>query len=827
LSVRSAVVDGFLHDVRYATRILRQRPYVTSVILLTLALGIGANTAIFSFVNAILLKPLPYPTADRIVGLWERRPTGQSNSISTLNYLDYAASDVFEHVAATTICCSVTMLTDGATPTPLAGLKVSASYFDVFGAKPQLGRTFVAGEDQPGHNHVVVLNHRVWASRFGSDPAVFGRTIRLDNEPYTVIGVMPANSPFDRSFDLWLPIQIDKRMNRSNHWLMTLTGGGVGLLKPGVTLKRARAELDAIGARLAREYPDTNKGWGITVDRYADLVVRPDLRRSLYLMVAAVAMVLLIACVNVANVMLAWALARDREVAVRLALGAEPSRLVRQFLTESLLIFSAGGALGVIVGVMTMALLRRMLMALPARMANLPIVIPPDVTVQLDVRVLAFAVTMSMACGVLFGLAPALTMLRTTRSALAGRDRAGTSRGHRRLQRGLIVAQIALAFVLLTNAGLLIRSLERMRDADTGFDAANVLTAQFGVSERHFGSPDEIRAFMHAVIARLRAIPGVRDAAFIDGMPMNGVPRGSFVQRADQPVAERAQRPIAALKIVGPGYFDILGLRLRRGRTLSELDRATSPLIAVVNETMARTYFGGGNPVGQRLLMDAPRGSTAVVASYEVVGVIADERLTPFDDHQPHAVMYVSNEQDPQDFIGVIIRTSLDATRLASAVAAAVAAVDKGVAVSQVTTLEQWVSESMTADRVRSSVLGVFAAVALILAAIGIYGVVAYSVAQRTHEIGIRAALGATHANVIELILRQGVALTAAGLAAGAALAIVAARLLQSLLFGIAMTDAITWTFAVSALAAVALVACYIPARDAARIDPIEALRAE
>ena len=441
----------------------------------------------------------------------------------------------------------------------------------MFGAKPQLGRTFAPGEDQPGYNRVVVLSHRLWASRFGSDAAIIGRIIQLDNEPYTVIGVMPANSPFDRSFiELWLPIQLDKRMNRSNHWLLTLTGGGVGVLKPGVTLERARAGMDAIAARLAREFPDTNKGWGVTLERYRDVVVRPELRRSLYLLLGTVAMVLLIACVNVGHMMLAWALARDREVAVRLALGAAPRRIVRQFLTESVLIFSIGGVVGIVVGAAAMTVLRQIVAAVPVQIGTLAIVIPPDSTVQLDFRVLAFAVILCMTCGILSGVAPSLAMLRTTPGALVIANRAGPSPAQRTLQGALVIAQIALAFVLVTNAGLLIRSLQRMRIADTGFDAANVLTVQFAVSERRFATADDVRAFMRAVIARMRAIPGVFDAAFLDGMPMNGVPRGTFVQRADQPLVERAQRSVADLKVVGPGYFNVLGLRIRRGRTPSD-----------------------------------------------------------------------------------------------------------------------------------------------------------------------------------------------------------------------------------------------------------------
>jgi putative ABC transport system permease protein len=445
--------------------------------------------------------------------------------------------------------------------------------------------------------------------------------------------------------------------------------------------------------------------------------------------------------------------------------------------------------------------------------------------VRLDFRVLAFAVTLCTTCGILSGFAPSLAMLRITPGALAIANRGGPSPAQRTLQGALVIAQIALAFVLVTNAGLLIRSLQRMRTADSGFDVANVLTVQFAVSERRFATADDVRAFMRAVIARMRAIPGVFDAAFLDGMPMNGAPRGTFVQRADQPLVERAQRSVADLKVVGPGYFNVLGLRIRRGRTPSDDDRAASPLVAVINDTAARNYFGETDPVGQRLLMDAPRGSSAAAASYEVIGVIADERLTPFDDHQPHAVVYVSSEQDPRDFIGVIVRATVDATRLRSAVTAAVADVDRSVAVRRVTTLNEWMSDSMTAGRVRAAALGGFAAVALLLAAVGIYGVIAHSVTQRRHEIGVRAALGATPSDLMILVIGQGAMLVAAGLSVGAVLAIGVARLLRSVLFGITDTDVVAWTVAAVVLSTIALVACYIPARDATRVEPLEAIR--
>ena len=828
------MVDALAADVRYAVRVLRGRPWVTTVVVLTLALGIGANTAIFSFIDAILLRPLPYPAADRIVGIFERRPTGQPNPMSTLNYLDYARqSTVFEQISATTICCGVTMLggVDGSAA-PLAGLKVSASYFNVFGAHAAYGRTFAADEDQPARNHVVVLSHRVWAARFGSDPTLVGRSIVLDDHPYTVIGVMPENSPFDRGFvEIWIPVSFEgDRLNRSSHWLLTLTGGAVALLKPGVTVEHARAEMDGIAARLSAAYPDTNKGWGVDLEPYASFVVPPELRRSLYLVFAAVALMLLITCVNVANMMLAWALARDREVAVRLALGATPWQLTRQFLTESLLLSMAGGVLGVLVGYGTMSVSKTILAAVPATTSMLAIIVPADASVQLDARVLSFTLIVSVLSAVMFGLAPALPMRGARRAAIASGYRATATRAHQRLRNGLVVAQIALAFVLLTSAGLLIRSVVNMGAADTGFDATNVLTVQLSRAERHFENAAQLRAFMRAVVARLRAVPGVQDAAFVDGMPMNGAPRATFVQRASDRIVERAERPIADLKIVGPAYFHVLGLRVRRGRTFGDADRETTPLVAVINETMARTFFANSDGVGQRLLMDAPGfGSvyTSEAAAYEVVGVIADERLTPFDDRSAHAVVYVSNEQDSRDFLGIVMRSSLDARRLEPAVRVAVAAIDRGVAVTHVQSMDEWVSQSTTPDRFRSILLAIFAAVALALSAIGIYGMMAYAVVQRTHEFGIRAAIGASRANLIGVTIGDGVALAAGGLAIGAVGAIGATRFLQSFLSGVGAWDVTTWAAAAALLAIVAVAACYLPAREAASVDPVEALRKE
>jgi putative ABC transport system permease protein len=824
-------VRGIAHDLRYALRGFRTSPGVTAVVLFTLALGIGVNTAIFSFVDAVLLKPLPYQDAERIVGIWERRPSGQPNSMTTLNYLDYAQSTVFERVAATTGCCGTTVL-DGNPPSTLLAPMVSPQYFDVFGAAPALGRTFMPGDDRPGRDHVIVLSHRVWASRFGSDPSLVGRAIRVNGEPHTVIGVMPETGPFARTFvDAWLPLTFGPdRMNRTSHWLIWVSGGAIARLKPGVTVDGARAELETIAARLSAQYPDTNKDWGVVVRPYASIVTSTDLRRSLIVLLAAVGMVLLIGCVNVANVMLARALAREREVAVRLALGASPARLVRQFLTESVLLSLSGGAMGVAIGYITMSLLKATLAALPLNIAALPMLLPAEASIALDWRVLLFTAALSIGCGVAFGLAPAAATIRTVRATMGSARTATAAASTRALRNSLIVVEVALAFVLLANAGLLLRSFVNMHRADTGFDASNIITAELPVSERHFADAGQFHGFIRQVIAAVQAIPGVVDVAFTDGMPMQGVPSGVFAQRADRPRLERVQRPVADLRLVSPSYFHALGLRLRRGRVLSEMDGATTPRVAVINETMATQFFGADDPIGGQLLMDAPgfgQMYSGDAVPYLVVGVVANERTTSFDDGRDHAVVYLSNEQDARGFAGIVVRSSLDPSRFERALRQAITGVDRGQVVERIRTIDELKSESWAVDRLRSGVIGVFAAIALALAAIGVFGVVSYSVAQRTQEIGIRAALGATPANLVALVVGGGMAWVAIGLAAGSAAAVGTSRLMASVLFAVGPSDPVTLVAAVGALIISALLACYLPARRAARLDPLSALRTE
>jgi putative ABC transport system permease protein len=507
--------------------------------------------------------------------------------------------------------------------------------------------------------------------------------------------------------------------------------------------------------------------------------------------------------------------------------------LIRQFLTESLLVSVSGGVLGIVVAYETLAVLKAALAALPLNIAMLPVLIPAEASIGLNGRVLLFATVLSLVSGVAFGLAPSLGSVRHTEAVTVGSGRRSSGTvGHRRLRGALIVAEVAVAFVLVVNAGLLLRSFLTMRQADTGFDATNVITAELPVKEHRFADPGQLHAFVHQILAKVQALPGVSDAAFTDGMPMEGAPTGIFFQIATRPLLPRVQRPLADLRLVTPAYFRVLGLRLRRGRVLSDLDRVDTPLVVVINETLARTHFGHEDPVGQRLLMERPGfGSvyTGEASSFEIVGVIADERLWPwaFDDRRERAVVYLSAEQDPRGFAGIVVRTSLEPSRMERSLRTAIAAVDKDQAVTDVKTVDQLKSESMIPDRLRFSLVGLFAAMALALAAIGIYGVISHSVVQRTHELGIRSALGASPASLVGLAIRRGMALAAIGLAMGALASLEVTRLLRSVLFGVGSFDPLTWIATGSVLAAVAGLACYLPARHATQVDPLDALRAE
>ena len=799
-------------------RTLRKSPGFTTVGVLTLAIGIGANTAIFSFVNGVLLKPLPYGEPERIVRVLEKPPGGGRNGISTLNYLDWQKDNtVFEYMAAQT-GGSVT-LTGVTEPVLLRGSRVSSHYFDIFGIKATLGRTFAADEDQLGKHRVAVLSHALWASQFGADPNVIGRSITLDGYPHTVIGVLPANGAFDRAFaQIWRPLAFEpENMTRNFHWF-----GAFAKLKRGVTLKQATSQMDAIGARIAQDYPDSNKGWGVTIDPFAETVVGTQLRQSLYVLLAAVGMVLLIGCANLANLTLARGTSREREVAIRASLGAGRARLVRQFLTENVLLSIGGGVLGLGLG---FALKKGLELLIP------PFSLPREADVAIDARVLLFTLAVAILTGVIFGLAPAL---QATRPNLAGGMKEGgrgASAGGRHKVRGaLVVAEVALAFVLLTGAGLLIRSFFKMQQEDTGFDSTNVLTAGLPIPNKRFPDPQQLNAYLRQVVSSVEALPGVRDVALTSALPMQGWGYGMPFQRADKPMVDRANRRACFFKMVSPSYFRALGMTLRKGRVLGEHDVKGGPPVAVINDTMVRLYFKDEDPIGKRILVqEIVPGKTQLGPEipWEVVGLVADEKVNNIDSRGDNPGMYVSNAQSPVFSQALVVRAAANPAALKQALSTAIHEINKDQTLTDVKTLDQIKAESMASNRLRSLLLTVFASIAVLLAAIGIYGVIAYSVEQRTHELGIRAALGASRGDLLRLVLRSGMLMAGLGLLLGFAGAFGLTRLLANLLFGVGERDPMTIGAVAALLSCVALLACYIPARRATKVDPMVALRYE
>ena len=811
-------MSELLQDLRYGVRTLRKNPGFATVAVLTLAIGIGANTAIFSFVNGVLLKPLPYGEPERIVRVLEKPPGGGRNGISTLNYLDWQKDNtVFEYMAAQT-GGSVT-LTGVNEPIQLRGARVSQHYFDIFGIKAVLGRTFAANEDQLGQERVAVLSHALWDSQFGADPKVIGRSITLDGAPYTVIGVLPPGGAFDRAFaQIWRPLAFEpQNMTRNFHWF-----GAFAKLKRGVTLKQATAQMDAIGARIAQDYPDSNKGWGVTIDLFADTVVGTQLRQSLYVLLSAVGMVLLIGCANLANLTLARGTAREREVAIRASVGAGRWRLVRQFLTENVLLSICGGVLGLALG---LALKAGLELALP------PFSLPREADLSIDTRVLVFTMALAVFTGIIFGLAPAL---QATRPNLAGcmkeGGRGASSGGRHKVRGALVVTEVALAFVLLTGAGLLIRSFFQMQQVDTGFDSTNVLTAGLPIPEKRFPDPVQLNTYLREVVSKVEAMPGVRDVALTSALPMQGWGYGMPFQRADKPMVDRANRRACFFKMVSPSYFRTLGMKVRKGRTLGEHDAKGAPFVTVINETMVRLYFKGEEPVGKRILVqEIVPGKTQLgpEVSWEVVGVVADEKVDNLGGRGDNPGMYVSNEQSPVFYQALVVRAAMDPAGLKQSLGRAIHEINKDQSLTEVKTLEQIKAESMASNRLQSLLLTVFAAIAVLLAAIGIYGVISYSVEQRTHEIGIRAALGASKGDLVRLILRSGMAMAGIGLVLGFGGAFGLTRLLTNLLFGVGERDPMTLGAVAGLLAGVALLACYIPARRATKVDPMVALRYE
>jgi predicted permease len=750
--------------------------------------------------------------------VWEKHPSGFNNYISTLNFLDWERQNhCFQFLSAVT--GDKVILTDSGSPEQLYVQRVSASYFKALGVEAMLGRTFAASENEVGADLVVVLSNRIWQSRFGGDPKVIGRKITLDAKSYTIIGVLPANSTFGRTQAvMWLPLAFTPaNMTRNFHWLYA-----IARLAPGVTLKQARDEMDTIGARIAAQYPESKKGWGVTVDPYIDEVVQPELRRSLWVLLAAVGAVLLIGCANVANLTLARGTDREHEIAVRSALGASRLRLIRQLLTENIFLGILGAVAGLALG---NALMRGMKLWFP------PDMLPPQANVRMDYGVLLFTMVIGILTGILFGLAPALSGARPDLAGSlkeSGRTTAGLV--PQRMKTALVVTEVALSFVLLVGASLLIRSFDRLASLDPGVDTTNVLAMDLPIPRTEFTNGATLTNYLKEVTQEVRSVPGVRDVAITDAPPMKGSGFAPFLieGREDAP----AHRPTAGFKAVGPSYFDTVGMRLLKGRGLDENDGAGAAPVTVINETMAKKYFKGEDPIGKRILIrplvfgKAARGPEI---PWQVVGVVKDEKvggkLLSFAEDIP--VVYVTFYQNPSAYNSLVVRAAINPSLLSGSIEQAIRKVNRNQVVANIETLEEIKSQSVAPARLRTALLAIFAGVALLLAAVGIYGVVSHSVAQRLREMAIRLALGAAPGDLLKLVIGKTMLIVLVGLALGAGAAFALTRVMASLLYDTSPTDWAPWVVAGALLTAVALLACYFPARRVTKVDPLTILRFE
>ena len=801
-------------DIRFAIRMLRKNWSVSAIVVVVLALGIGANTSIFSVVNAALLRPLPYTDPDKLVRLSEDSPNVPQMSISYPNLLDWREQNkVFSGLAGMQF--RSLNLTGKGEPERLSGRAVSAEFFDVLGIKPAQGRTFAAEEDRSGANPACIISHGLWQRRFGSDPEIINKEISLSGASYTVIGVLPASYAFGTPTDVFVPLGLraDEMKERGSHPGIY----AIARLRPGVTVEAARAELIAMAQRIGEQYG--MKGNSATLEPLREVFVG-DLRTTLLILLGAVGFVLAIACANVANLLLARAATRHKEMAIRTALGAGRLRIVRQLLTESLLLALVGGAIGLLLAIWGVDLLRT------AGADSLP----STAVVKLDGRVLLFTLGVSLLTGIIFGLAPALGSAKTgLHDTLKEGGRRSTAGGRRHwLRSTLVVTEVALSLVLLVGAGLLIKSFLRILDTDPGFKPQNLLTMQLALNPKK-DEGAKVLNFFNDLNRRIAGLPGVEAAAFSNGIPLGGTADTSFAI-VGRPKPEPGNQPQTMMYITGPEYLQTMGIRLIKGRFFTMQDTQKSPRVAVIDEAFARQQFPNEEPLGHFLAGDGKDNPDA-----EIVGVVAHVKhfgLDAVERIQPQ--MYLPFNQAPDDILpflaprmNLMIRTSADPLNLTAAVRREVQALDPNQPVYNVNTMERTIEQSLDTQRLSMTLLAILASLALILAAVGIYGVMSYTVSQRTHEIGIRVAIGAQPRDVFRLVLGQGMTLTLIGVVVGLMGAFGLTRLMTRMLFGVEPTDPTTFAAIAILLIGVALVACYLPGRRATRVDPLVALRYE
>lgn len=806
-------LDGLAQDLRYGVRMLWNMPAFTAIAVVTLALGIGANTAIFSLVNTVLLRPLPYKDADRLITVWSNNRTRglDTDLVSPLDFADWhSQSHSFKSIAASTD--TMYTLTGQGEPTLIVAYAFAPDYFHVLGVAPVLGRTFLPEEEQAGRNQVAVLSYSFWQNRLGGKRDVVGTSLTLDGAPYTVVGVMPPDFRYPPSTELWTPLTIDPvtASDRSNRYLRVMAR-----LKAGVTTEEAQKEMNVIARELALRYPKTNKEEDATNLIGLRATISGDIRPALLVLLCAVGFVLLIACTNVANLLLARAADREKEVAVRAAVGASWSRLARQFLTESTLLGVIGGTCGILLaGFGTKALVGMF----PSTIFNLNI--PKIEQIPVDGRVLSFGLTVSLLVGLLFGLAPALQARMNASEPLKefGRGVASHVRG-RRFRSALIVAELAVSVLLLAAAGLALRSFVYLLRGNLGFDPDQVLTMRVLLSTNRYQTDDQRIAFSDRALIKVQALPGVKAAGTVTFLPLSGWFGNRVVALEGQGTPEN-ERPMTVWSSVTPDYFQAMGTPLVKGRYFTEWDRRSAPGVAIVSQSLARQLQPDGDLVGKRIEVSDVKGAV------EIVGIVGDVHQLGMTS-QMTSEIYLPFAQLPEPVICFAIRTAGDPNGIAKAAQQAIWSVDKDQAVAFVMRMDQLAAESLAPHRFVMLILGAFGGMALMMAAVGIYGVIASSVAQRTQEIGIRMALGARRGQVLRLVLGQGVRLVALGAAIGLSSAIVLTRFLSSVLYGVRPTDPGILVAAVLSLAGVAMLATYIPARRGTRVDPMVALRYE
>ena len=811
-------METLIHDIRYGLRTMRKSPGFTAVAVIALALGIGANTAIFSVVNALLLKPLPYKDADRLVLIWHTYPLLKLDqaSVSAPSYIEYRdMTSSFEEVATATEW--KVNLTGGGEPERLQGARVSYNLFSTLGVQPVAGRSFLSEEDQPGKNRVVVLSYGLWQRRFGGDPGLVGQTITLDGSSYDVVGVMPKGFVFMIEVDLFTPTAFTSEdLAANNHGFEYLVC--VARTKPTVTIAQASAEMNALADQLRPQFYGPN--WGITVVPLREQLVG-SFRAALFILLGAVGCVLLIACANVANLLLARASARHKEIAVRTALGASRSRIVRQLLTESVLLATVGGALGLLLAFVGIRLL--------------VLGVPEDITgfivgwrdISISTPVLGFTLAVSMLTGIIFGLVPALHASKPDlNESLKEGGRGGTEGRQRNLIRSsLVVAEVAIAMVLLVGAGLLIRSFMRLNQVSPGFNPANVVTMQLSLPRSKYAEKPQRATFFEQLVQQVSALPGVQSAAAGNNLPMSNDGWNASFAVENLQVGPDEPSPHGDPHMITLDYFRAMGIPLLRGRYFTDADSKDSLPVAIIDQSLAEQYWPDQDPIGKRIaaFFDGPRGQRNW---REIVGVVGHVKQYGLDG-KSKVQYYFPQTQSPQDSMYLIVRTASDQKGMVAAIRGTLDSIDKDQPIYKVTTMEQMVANSTSQKRFSMFLLGIFAAVALLLAAVGIYGVMSYAVTQRTHEVGIRMALGAQQRDVLALVVRQGMVMTVIGVGIGLVGAYAATQVMASLLFGIGTHDPLTFVGISLLLGTVALVASFIPARRATKVDPMIALRYE